>query len=71
MTLKPLYTIRDLCTMTGLTRKQIRGIIKRNGIELVRAGSRIYVPVSELRDKLRSVWESLDESEDREARRAQ
>jgi hypothetical protein len=68
VTLKPLYTIRDLCVMTGLSRRQVGAIIKRHGIEVVRAGPRVYVPLSELRDKLRSVWESLDESERREAR---
>jgi excisionase family DNA binding protein len=50
---KPLYTIAELCRMTGLSRGQIERLLKRNGIRVMQTGrGKRWVPLAEIAEKL-------------------
>jgi len=57
--LKPLYTIAELCKMTGLSRGQVERLLRRNGIRVMQTGRRRWVPLSEIAEKLELLSRSL------------
>lgn len=58
--LKPLYTITELCEMTGLSVGQVERMLKRNGIRIMQTGrGKRWVPLSEIAEKLEMLSKSL------------
>jgi len=63
LSIKPLYTIGDLADATGIDRFSVRRLLEKNGVEWVRSGRSLLIPISELKEKLRNVWDSIVECE--------
>jgi hypothetical protein len=61
--LKALYTIAELVKAAAhpVCFNTMRKMLVSNGIEFVRQGRSIYIPLTELQMKLPKVWESIVE----------
>ena len=59
---RPLYRVEELAEMAGMTRWQVRRLLARNDVPLVRSGRRVFVPLAALRAALPWVWDSLVEA---------
>ena len=58
--LKPLYTITELCRMTGLSVGQVERLLRRNGIRIMQTGrGKRWVPLSEIAEKLELLARSM------------
>ena len=57
--LQPLYPLGELVLASGLTRGALCRLLAGVGIELVRAGRFVFVPLAELEDKLRTLVDSI------------
>ena len=63
LSIKPLYSIAELAEATEVSDFTMRRMLKNNGVELQRSGTATFVPLSELKNKMRLFWESIALSE--------
>ena len=63
MPLKALYTISELASASGLCRKRLLRLFDRIGLQTMRSGSLVLVPLSELEEKAWPFWESIQTAE--------
>ena len=61
--IKPLYTPRELAHALGISRYRLLRMMEMQGVALQRIGKSIYVPLSEIQDKVPPLWASLLTSE--------
>jgi hypothetical protein len=54
-----LYSIVALARFARLTRYKLRRILRSNGIQLVRIGRAVFVPLSEIERKIPPLWASI------------
>ncbi len=68
--LKALYTIEELCTAGRLTihRDTLTKLLTARGVLFLHSGRNIYIPLSEVRDKIPALWESLTLIDDPDSR---
>jgi len=62
-TLKALYGVPELARITGIGQDTMRRLLRKRGIELVRVGRTIYVPLSELGKRVPQMWQSIMDAE--------
>jgi hypothetical protein len=58
---KAFYTLTELCVLTGLSRVRVKRLVRTCDLELMSWGRSIYVPLSELREKLEPLWREICE----------
>ena len=52
------YSIAQLAAFTGLTRFVLRGLLDSYGVQFVRSGRKVLVPVTEIEDKIPLLWKN-------------
>jgi hypothetical protein len=57
--LQAIYSIATLARFANVTPYLLRRVLRANGIEFVRGGRAVFVPLTEIQRKLPSVWESI------------
>ena len=57
--LKPLYTAVELAQSIGISRRRFMRLLVRQEVYFYRVGWDVFVPLSEIRDKLQPLWRSL------------
>ena len=58
-----LYSIAAIARVANVTPSLLRRVLRANGVELVRAGRAVLVPLSEIETKIPPLWESLKAAE--------
>ena len=53
------YSIAELASFTGLTRYVVRGLLDAYGVQLLRSGRKLLVPLTEIEDKVPLLWRNL------------
>jgi hypothetical protein len=61
--LRALYPLGQLATAVGLSDRRLEHLLEKAGVELLRSGWAKYVPLSELEQKVRPLWESIKSAE--------
>jgi hypothetical protein len=56
---RPFYTVTELARAGKVSRFLMRRLLRSNGITFLRAGRSQYVMLTEIREKIPSLWESL------------
>ncbi len=59
-----LYSIAALARAVNVSTFTLRRLLRSNGVELVRGGRALFVPLSEIRRKIPPLWESLRAAEE-------
>ncbi len=54
-----LYTIPALARVAKVTRYLLRRLLLASGVQLLRSGRLIYVPLSEIERKIPPLWQSI------------
>ena len=54
-----VYSVAALARVANVTPHLLRRVLRANGVELVRAGRSLLVPLSEIESKIPPLWESL------------
>lgn len=55
------YSYSQLAKLSGLSRYQVRRLIKRNGVHVIRSGEKVFVPLAALRAALPWFFDSMEE----------
>jgi hypothetical protein len=63
--LKPLYTALELARSLGVSRYRLVRLLEVRDVFVYRVGRDILVPLSEIRDKLQPLWDSLLENDEK------
>ena len=58
-----LYPVAQLAHACGLSHKRMQSVLAASGVEIVRAGRCLYVPLSEVEEKVRPLWDGLRAAE--------
>jgi hypothetical protein len=61
--LQAVYTLAELARASALSRYRLFGLLERLGIRMMRSGTLILVPLSELEEKAWPFWESIQIAE--------
>jgi hypothetical protein len=61
--LRALYPLGQLARAVGLSDRRLEHLLEKAGVELLRHGWAKYVPLSELEQKVRPLWESIKSAE--------
>jgi AraC-like DNA-binding protein len=56
--LRALYTISELARATGMSRRYLRRALEERGVTLFVVAGRPWVPLSEIKAKLGTLWDS-------------
>jgi hypothetical protein len=54
-----LYSVPALARIANVTTHMLRRLLQANGVQFIRGGRASFVPLSEIRRKIPSLWESL------------
>jgi hypothetical protein len=57
--LKALYSVGALATAAGVTPYLMLRLLRANGVEFVRAGRCVFVPLSEIEARIPALWRSI------------
>ena len=57
--LQAVYSVAALARVANVTPHLLRRVLRANGVELVRAGRSLLVPLSEIESKIPPLWESI------------
>jgi hypothetical protein len=63
--LKAVYTALELARSLGISRYRLTRLLKVQDVFVYRIGRTVFVPVSEVRDKLQPLWESILECDEK------
>jgi hypothetical protein len=58
-----LYSVAALARAANLTTYTLRRVLQANRVQFVRGGRALFVPLSEIRRRIPSLWESLRAAE--------
>jgi hypothetical protein len=61
--LHPLYRASALARALGLSHRRFQRLLRVQGVQLLRCGRSLYVPLSELEDKIPPLWDSIKAAE--------
>ena len=61
--LRAFYSLASLTRATALDRRTLRTVLERAGVQQVRTGRSVWVPLSELELKVPALWESIKAAE--------
>lgn len=53
------YSIARLARIANVTRHMMSRVLRANGITMMRAGRALFVPLSEIRERIPAFWDSL------------
>jgi excisionase family DNA binding protein len=56
---RALYSIAQLAQFAGLTRFVLRRLLDSHGVQFVRSGRTVLVPLTEVEDKIPLLWKNL------------
>lgn len=56
---KALYTFKELAEAVDFPPGKLRRLAKLSGVELVRSGRAMFVPLSEIEEKIPRLWKSI------------
>ena len=57
--LRALYTVGELARAVGVSRYMMTRLLRAKGVELLRSGRRLIVPLCEIEEKLPLLWRSV------------
>lgn len=60
---KAVYSYAELAALSGLSRHQVRHLVKRNAVSLIRSGKKAFVPLAALRAALPWLVDSFREAD--------
>jgi hypothetical protein len=63
LSLKPLYSLPELAKAARLSRGRLLRLFRHLGVRMMRSGTFWLVPLTELEDKARPFWESVQATE--------
>ena len=61
--IQALYPVSELARAMGISHRQLQKLLKTAEVCLMRAGRFLYVPLTELEEKVPPLWESLKAAE--------
>jgi hypothetical protein len=61
--LRAVYTTSELARIANISADRMRRLLRGSGVELLRAGRILLVPLSEIARKVPSLWESIKDVE--------
>jgi hypothetical protein len=62
--IRALYSVPALARIAKVSADMLRRVLRAANVELLRSGRVILVPLSEIRDKVPSLWKSLANAEE-------
>jgi hypothetical protein len=60
---RALYLLAELASASGLSERRFKSFLKLSDVEILRTGRYLYVPLTELEEKIPSLWESIKAAE--------
>jgi hypothetical protein len=57
--LKPLYTTTELARSIGISQYRVERLLKMHRVFVYQIGRSLFVPLSEIQEKLQPLWASL------------
>jgi len=57
--MKPLYTLRELQKFARMSRYRVCRLLEDHDVKCIMAGRASYIPLSEIKEKLPTLWRSL------------
>jgi hypothetical protein len=61
--LHALYRVSELAKAVGVSHRRFQRLLRVQGVQLLRCGRFMYVPLSELEDKIPPLWDSIKAAE--------
>lgn len=61
--LQALYPVGVLARAVGMRHRRFQRLLRLQGVHVIRCGRFMFVPLSELEDKVRPVWEAIKAAE--------
>ncbi len=61
---RAFYTIAELARFAGVTPYMLLRVLRRNRVVFLQAGRALYVPLSEVRERIPPLWEGLKAAEE-------
>lgn len=61
--LRAVYTTPELARIANVSADRMRRLLRASGVELLRVGRILLVPLSEIARKVPSLWESIQDVE--------
>ncbi len=57
--LRALYSLPELARFANVSADRMRRLLRATGVEMVRSGRNLLVPLSEIERKIPPLWESI------------
>jgi hypothetical protein len=61
--LQALYPVGVLAKAVGMRHRRFQRLLRVQGVQVLRCGRFMFVPLSELEDKVRPLWEAIKAAE--------
>jgi hypothetical protein len=61
--LRALYTVGELTKATAMPRRRLIRLLIEADVQFLRSGRLLYVPLTELEEKVRLIWEGIKAAE--------
>ena len=61
--IQALYPVSELARAVGVTHRRLQKLLKIEGVHVYRVGRFLFVPMTELEEKVPPIWESIKASE--------
>jgi hypothetical protein len=61
--LKAVYTVGELAAAIGISRVRIARILRVCDVKVFAKGRSVYIPLSEIREKLEPIWQGILEAQ--------
>jgi hypothetical protein len=61
--IQALYSVNQLALAVGVTHRRLQRLLKVEGVRVLRVGRFLLVPLTELEEKVRPLWESVKAAE--------
>jgi hypothetical protein len=65
LALRCFYTVGELARAARVDRRTVLRMLHVRGVEVLALGNRTYVPLSEIVEKLKPLWDSVQASQER------
>ncbi len=57
--LQAMYSLPALAEFARMNRHKLRRLLERTGVRFLRAGRALFIPLSEVKDKIPPLWKSM------------
>jgi hypothetical protein len=61
--IQALYSVRQLALAAGVTHRRLQRLLKVQEVQVFRVGRFLLVPLTEIEDKLPTLWDSMKVAE--------